>query len=75
MEGNAGTHNLHVFVVILRSSLTWAEGTAVGFFELALLFEQEIGELLVRGELEAQRLHDLREEIPQRSLSRDGIHG
>jgi len=37
--------------------------------ELDLLLEQEVGELLVRRELEAQRVDDLPEEEAQRVLA------
>ena len=40
MERNTGANDLHVLVVVLRSSLAWAERTAVRLFEMGLLLQR-----------------------------------
>ena len=74
MERNAGTHDLHVLVVILRQPLAWTERAAVLHLELDFLLEQEVRQFFVGRELVTERVHDPLEEIPQRPLARFDVH-
>jgi hypothetical protein len=61
VKGDAGADDLHVVGAGAGAALTGAERRPVVLFELDLLRQQEVGELLVGGELVAQGADDLLE--------------
>src|SRR5512133_812868 len=75
MERDARADDLHVSRAVPPDGAAGTVRDAVLLLEPDLLLEEEVRELTVRGELEAERLDHLLVEVAQRALPRLDVHG